>query len=106
MRGRRFDLVLSNPPYVDPAARATLAPEVAGHEPAEALFAPEGKPDHWAELLARAVRELLAPGGMLLVELGFDQAPRLRASLADLGLPFVFTRDLERVERVLEVGPV
>ena len=106
VRGRRFDLVLSNPPYVDPAARATLAPEVAEHEPAEALFAPEGKPDHWAEHLARAARELLAPGGMLLVELGFDQAPRLRASLADLGLPLVFTRDLERVERVLEVGPV
>lgn len=106
VRARRFDLVVSNPPYVDPALRATLAPEVAEHEPAEALFAPAGRPDHWAELLARAARAVLAPGGRLLVELGFDQAPRLRASLADLGLPLAFTRDLERVERVLEVGPV
>lgn len=106
VRARRFDLVVSNPPYVDPATRAMLAPEVAEHEPAEALFAPVGKPDHWAELLARAARELLTPGGTLLVELGFDQAVRLRATLADLGLPLVFTRDLERVERVLEVGPV
>ncbi|MEQ1891733.1 MAG: peptide chain release factor N(5)-glutamine methyltransferase, partial [Planctomycetota bacterium] len=106
VRARRFDLVVSNPPYVDPAERASLAPEVAEHEPSEALFAPAGKPDHWAELLARAARELLAPGGTLLIELGFDQAPRLRGALADLGLPLVFTRDLERVERVLEVGPV
>lgn len=106
VRARRFDLVVSNPPYVDPAERASLAPEVAEHEPSEALFAPAGKPDHWAELLARAARALLAPGGTLLIELGFDQAPRLRGALADLGLPLVFTRDLERVERVLEVGPV
>jgi len=103
---RRFDLVVSNPPYVDPAARATLAPEVREHEPPEALFAPAGRPDHWAEHLARAARALLAPGGSLLVELGFDQAPRLRAALAELGLPLTFTRDLERVERVLEVGPL
>lgn len=104
--GRRFDLVLSNPPYVDPAQRATLAPEVAGFEPPEALFAPAGAPDHWALELARAARERLAPGGLLLVELGHDQAPRLRAPLQALGLPFAFTRDLERIERVLEIGPL
>lgn len=104
--GRRFDLVLSNPPYVDPAARTSLAPEVAEHEPPEALFAPQGRPDHWAEHLARAARARLAPGGSMLIELGFDQAPRLRVALADLGLPLAFTRDLERVERVLEVGPL
>ena len=104
--GRRFDLVVSNPPYVDPAVRATLAPEVAAHEPAEALYAPAGEPDRWALLLARAARELLNPGGVLLVELGHDQAERLRATLAPLGLPFVFRRDLERHERVLELGPL
>ena len=104
--GRKFDLVLANPPYVDPAVRATLAPEVLEFEPEEALFAPAGAPDHWAEHLARAAREVLAPGGLMLIELGHDQAPRLRDSLAPLGLPLSFTRDLERIERVLEIGPV
>jgi len=104
--GRRFDLVVSNPPYIDPAVRAALAPEVAGHEPAEALFAPAGSPDHWAMLLARAAPTLLAPGGVLLLELGHDQAARLRPALASLGLPLAFTRDLERHERVLELGPL
>src|SRR5688572_6805925 len=42
-----FDLLVSNPPYVDPSQRDTLAPEVREHEPAEALFAPAGDPDHW-----------------------------------------------------------
>lgn len=106
LTGRRFDLVVSNPPYIDPAERAALEPEVAGHEPPEALFAPAGDPDRWALALARAAPTLLAPGGVLLVELGHDQAPRLRTALEPLGLPLAFTRDLERHERVLELGPL
>src|SRR4029077_14056746 len=39
----RFDAVLANPPYVAESARASLAPEILPHEPAEALFAgPDG----------------------------------------------------------------
>jgi release factor glutamine methyltransferase len=101
----RFDLVLSNPPYVDPAVRASLAPEVREHEPAEALFAPAGEPDHWALRLMAAAPALLAPGGVLLIELGYDQAVRLAPTLARVGAPWRFERDCERIERVLELGP-
>ncbi len=100
-----FDLIVSNPPYVDPAVRAELAPEVREHEPSEALFAPAGEPDHWALRLLSEARAWLAPGGWLLVELGHDQAARLAPTLAACGVPGHFTRDLERIERVLEVGP-
>jgi release factor glutamine methyltransferase len=101
-----FDLLVSNPPYVDPAARPSLAPEVREHEPAEALFAPPGDPDHWAVRLCRDGPARLRPGGVLLVELGHDQGPRLRRLLEDVRLPWRLHRDLERVERVLELGPV
>jgi len=100
-----FDLVVSNPPYVDPAARAALAPEVREHEPAEALFAPAGDPDHWVRRLADEAPALLAPGGYLLVELGHDQGARAGRLLDQRGLRWRTVRDLEKVERVLEVGP-
>lgn len=96
-----FDLVVSNPPYVDPASAASLPREVRDHEPAAALFAPAGDPDHWVRRLLREAPPRLRSGGTLLVELGFDQAARLRAT----GGPFDaarWHRDLAGVERVLE----
>jgi release factor glutamine methyltransferase len=101
-----FDLIVSNPPYVDPAVRDELAPEVREHEPSEALFAPTGEPDHWVELLIAEAPERLAQGGMLLVELGHDQAARLGPKLERIGAPWNFALDLARVARVLELGPV
>jgi release factor glutamine methyltransferase len=100
----RFDLIVSNPPYVDPAERAALAPEVREHEPHEALFAPSGDPDHWVRRLVGEGRERLAGGGWLLVELGLGQAGRLADWLP--GEPTSrLHRDLARIERVLEMGP-
>jgi release factor glutamine methyltransferase len=100
-----FDLLVSNPPYVDPATRASLAPEVREHEPAEALFAPPGDPDHWVRRLLAEAPARLAPGGWLLVELGHDQAARSASWAQGSVLPHAFARDYERIERVLEAGP-
>jgi release factor glutamine methyltransferase len=100
-----FDLVVMNPPYVDPAARAELAPEVRDHEPAEAIFAPPGDLDPWEARLAREAPELLASDGRILVELGHDQGARVRERLEARGVPLRLERDLERIERVLELGP-
>src|SRR5262249_46354138 len=62
-----FDLVVSNPPYV--SSTATLAREVADHEPSLALFAgPEGL-DVYRRLIPEAAR-ILRPGGWLVLELG------------------------------------
>ena len=98
-----FDLFLSNPPYVDPADTA-LDPDVRTHEPALALFSPVGDPDHWVVRLLAQALPLLAPTGTLLVELGHDQAPRIRALLAERDLAFRFHADLQGIERVLSVS--
>jgi len=95
-----FDLVLSNPPYIDPAIRDSLEPQVREHEPAEALFAPEGDPDRWARALCERAVRWLNPAGLLAVELGFDQAARLRG-LASAR----FARDLAGHERALVYAP-
>ncbi len=102
---RSYDLLLSNPPYIDPALRDTLAPEVREHEPHEALFAPADDLDrHVRRLLDQGV-SLVRPGGFVLVELGLGQAARAREIVRERGLRARFERDLSRIERVLEVGP-
>jgi release factor glutamine methyltransferase len=98
-----YDVLVSNPPYVDPADAGELLRDVREHEPVEALFAPAGDPDHWVRRLLDEGRALLAPGGALLVELSFDQAPRVRALCAERGLVPTLVRDLAGVERVLEL---
>ncbi len=103
---RPFDLIVMNPPYIDPAERAALAPEVREHEPPEALFLPSGDPGHWIRRLLDGGPSLLAPGGFLLIELGLGQAASARTLLEERGLPARFRRDLGRIERVLEVGPL
>lgn len=102
-RGRKLDLLVSNPPYVTREEAPSLAPEVRDYEPALALFAPPGDPDHWVRALLGAARELVAPGGSLLVELGASQGPRAAALARQQGFEPALVRDLARIERVLEV---
>jgi release factor glutamine methyltransferase len=103
-RGRGFDLVLSNPPYVDESDRASLAPEVRDHEPHEALFAPAGDPDRFVRRFLDEGRELLASGGTILVELGHRQAPRVRALAEERGVAIRVHKDLAGIERVVEIA--
>lgn len=96
-----FDLVVSNPPYVDPGAGTELAAGVRAHEPALALFAPAGDPDHWVKRLCREAPALLAPDGALLVELGFDQGERALVAARENGLAARVVPDLAGVPRAL-----
>ncbi|WP_128000461.1 peptide chain release factor N(5)-glutamine methyltransferase [Piscinibacter defluvii] len=94
--GRRFDLVLSNPPYV-----RSDDPHLAGlsHEPRTALTpGPTGLEAF--EAIAGGACEHLAPGAWLLLEHGWDQAAALRLLLARHGLTDPATRrDLSGHER-------
>ena len=95
--GRRFDLLLSNPPYIagdDPHLAALV------HEPRQALTA-EG--DGLADLraLAAGARQHLRQGGWLLVEHGHDQADAVAALLREAGLLEVtLRRDLAGLPRI------
>ena len=66
--GLRFDLVVSNPPYVTPEALRRLRPEVRGFEPHVALRAGEGGLEFYRRIVPRAP-QWLAPGGVLAVEI-------------------------------------
>ena len=66
--GRRYDLIVSNPPYVDTNDLATMPPEYH-HEPSLALGSGEDGLDLTRQILARA-EEFLEPQGLLVVEVG------------------------------------
>jgi release factor glutamine methyltransferase len=67
----RFDLVVSNPPYIDPADAPTLSPEVCNFEPSLALFAPGTGDSVLARLFALCAG--LRSGVRLIVEIGYGQ---------------------------------
>ncbi|QFU17814.1 peptide chain release factor N(5)-glutamine methyltransferase [Microvirga thermotolerans] len=83
-----FDLAVSNPPYIASPVVETLEPEVRDHDPRLAL---DGGPDGLAPyrvLLGEAER-LLAPSGLMVLEIGYDQADPVSRLAAERGLEAV-----------------
>ncbi|MBS0519298.1 MAG: peptide chain release factor N(5)-glutamine methyltransferase [Proteobacteria bacterium] len=96
-----FDLVVSNPPYIEAEAVDRLMPEVARYEPRMAL---EGGPDGLDayRAIASAACKLVTPGGHLLVEAGAGQASDIARILSSFGLKVLpFWKDLAGIERVV-----
>ena len=93
-----FDLVVSNPPYVDPDEVPTLQPEVRDWEPHVALVAAGA-----TEKLAAAARDALRPGGWLVLETAAGAGERIERLLSELGFADVtITPDLAGRDRVAE----
>lgn len=81
----RFDLIVSNPPYVPASDRASMHVNVRDYEPAEALFVPDDDPLLFYRAIARAGRRMLQPGGRLYFEIYAPQADALCDLLAAEG---------------------
>ena len=96
----RFDLIVSNPPYIAEAEMAALSPEVL-HEPRMALT-PGGDGLDAYRAIAGGARDHLAPEGRLMVEIGPTQARAVGALFAAAGLAQIDTlRDLDGRDRVV-----
>jgi release factor glutamine methyltransferase len=99
--GGPFDLLVSNPPYIEAAAIEGLMPEVARFEPKVAL---DGGPDGLVayRTIATAAPHLVVPGGRLLVEAGEGQAAEISRIFASAGLAIeVPWKDLAGIDRVV-----
>lgn len=96
-----FDLLVSNPPYIESAEVDGLMPEVAAHEPRLAL---DGGADGLAayRIIVAASPALVVPGGWAIVEVGEGQAPAIASLFTAAGLaPRPSRRDLGGIERVV-----
>ena len=96
--GGPYDLVVSNPPYVEPEELDSLQPEVRDWEPSAALVG------HGAtEQIAESARDVLRPGSALVLEVAEGSAQRVAGLLEQLGYQEVLaTPDLAGRDRVVE----
>ncbi len=94
LQGERFDLIVSNPPYIASADPHLRAGDVR-FEPASALVAGEDGLDDLGLIIGQAPAHL-HPGGWLLLEHGYDQAPVVRELLAQ--------HDFEQIESRIDLG--
>ncbi|MGB5558799.1 MAG: peptide chain release factor N(5)-glutamine methyltransferase [Paracoccaceae bacterium] len=101
VRGR-FDLIVSNPPYIAQAEMAELEPEVRDYEPHAALT-PGGDGLDAYRAIAAGLGAHLVPGGRVLLEIGPTQAEAVSALLAEAGLGRIAVHhDLDGRDRVVE----
>lgn len=94
--GDRFDLILSNPPYI--ADTEELSCEVRTHEPASALFAGADGLDDYRRIIPQ-LPDLLTPGGLAVLEIGYLQASAVQAIAADNGFSTTLHLDLAGRDR-------
>jgi release factor glutamine methyltransferase len=78
---RRFHVIASNPPYIATGDIAALSPDVRDHEPRMAL---DGGPDglDFHRHIVAAAKDHIAPGGLLAVEIAFNQSAEVQAIFA------------------------
>ena len=96
----QFDLIVSNPPYIHPAALKGLSPEVH-HEPISALTDNIDGLSHYATI-AHQAHGFLAPQGRLLFEIGYDQGAAVAQLLRREGYrDIAILEDLDHRPRVV-----
>ena len=97
----RFDLIVSNPPYITSAVVETLTPEVKNFDPRLAL---DGGPDGLGpyRVIAADSAHWLKPGGWVLVEIGYDQGAAVSTLFLEAGFEDVVVhQDLNGLDRVV-----
>jgi release factor glutamine methyltransferase len=96
-----FDLIVSNPPYIATAAIEELAPEVRVFDPRAALDGGSDGLECYRAIAAQAARRL-HPGGLMLLEIGYDQGEMVGKMLGRAGFGRVEVRkDLAGLDRVI-----
>lgn len=97
----RYDVIVSNPPYIASAEIAGLMEEVKGHEP---LLALDGKEDglfYYRKIISMG-RRYLVPGGRMVLEIGYDQGDKVYHMFQEEGFKDIAViKDLAGNDRVV-----
>jgi release factor glutamine methyltransferase len=99
----RFDLIISNPPYVPTADIETLMPEVGRYEPRRALDGGADGCDAYRTILPKLIHQL-APEGTAILELGLGQAIYVLGLAEEIGLDGSLRLDLAKIPRAIALN--
>ena len=97
----KFDIIVSNPPYIASSVIPTLMEEVREHEPMSAL---DGMEDglHFYRKIVKESKEYLSKEGMLFFEIGYDQGQAVSAMMQEAGFKDVnVIKDFAGLDRVV-----
>ena len=97
----KFDIIVSNPPYIKTSVIETLMPEVREHEPWTALDGHGDGMFFYRRIIERA-GSFLAGGGMLFFEIGYDQGDEVRLLMEEAGYTDIeVIKDFAGLDRVV-----
>lgn len=101
----RFDIIVSNPPYIPAAERALMPEQVLRFEPEAALFVPDEDPLRFYRAIAQFARPALCPGGQLFFEINEFRAEEVAALLREYGFEEVtLQEDMQGKLRMCRAG--
>ena len=89
----RWDVIVSNPPYICDRERADMSDNVLNYEPELALFVPDSDPLLFYRAIARYASKALKPGGRLLFETNTAYAHEVAQAMADEGFTAIKVRN-------------
>lgn len=101
---RKWDLIVSNPPYIPPSEADRMPPEVLNYEPALALFVEEEEPLYFYKKIATFAGTHLSTGGLLFFECNEYNSKDLQQYFTDQGFASLELRqDLAGKERMMRI---
>ena len=96
-----FDMIISNPPYISKAEMEKLDKKVSEHDPYAALYGGEDGLDFY-RIIAEQAKNYLAPGGRLLLEIGYEQGESVKKLLEAQGYTNIeILKDYSGLDRVV-----
>mgnify|MGYP002671818672 FL=1 len=97
----KYDVIVSNPPYIPTSEIPKLMPEVGSFEPVEALDGKEDGLYFYRKIIAEC-KDYLNPDGMIFFEIGYEQGADVSALLQEAGFSQVaVVKDLVHLDRVV-----
>lgn len=97
----RFDLIISNPPYISKDEYDLLSDDIKDYEPALALIAGQDGLDYYKDII-NTVSSYLNDGGFLVFEVGYNQADRVKTLMLNKGFSDIeILKDLNKIDRLV-----
>lgn len=97
----KFDLIISNPPYISKDEYDLLSDDIKDYEPALALIAGQDGLDYYIDII-NTVSSYLNDGGFLVFEVGYNQADRVKTLMVNKGFSDIeILKDLNKIDRLV-----
>jgi release factor glutamine methyltransferase len=98
----KFDIIVSNPPYITQSEKSDMDTRVKDHEPSLALFVPDEDPLLFYKRIIALSKEILQPGGLLAFEIHKDYGPQMLQLMEENSFENIeLIKDMQELDRMI-----